>query len=862
MLENLDKKQKVIIMASIVFLVIIVFTIAIALNGSKKNTNKIDEVFLKASVIDENTLNLEIDAPNNKMINYTLEKSSSLNFSEKEEVKGSTNTEKVQIETKDIENTTYYRVKLENIETKEIIYSNVISISPKEIKEGNLNDEKVLDSSMNNNELEIEERKEEKSTSKSYKSEEKTQESSEKSEESISEQENSEELSISSNSSVSKASSSKSSSSKASNSKTNSLKNSNNNYDNNYEQSKYVSSKSSKSSSSSKNQSSKSSNSNTSSKTNVEIKNEEKIIEVRYIKLSTSNVELDLSVINTKKLDVTITPENATDKKITWLSENEEIAKVNQDGTIIAVSNGQTNIIARSGKKEAKCKVKVITTATGMKLDKTKIKLDITTNKQEQIIAEVEPETATNYKITWSSEDTKIARVDSSGKITGVSNGKTKIIATMGNIKKECEVVVETSPKSLLFNKKNIELDINQNNQEKIKTKITPSTSSYTKVKWKSSNTKVATVDRTGKVTAVGEGIAKITAEIEGKEDIKNTIIVNVNSTISNIELNKRNIDINLRNPSTNEIIAKLKNGEIYKSIIWTTSNESVVKVVGNGLKANINAVGEGNAIVSVTIDGKTSSCNVNVIDNIDIQKIEFNKADFVLDKNLSVTATAKIYPENATNKNLTYSISDSNVASVLINSNGKIKITGKNAGNATIIIKPANESNVISKINVTVINKNTDIYYKYKSEIYRIVKSRINLNVFSKIIVKNDLIQFGKEPYPDKCLSFAEGYSYFLAEGTATELDSVIKSNLANYKYGYFKTYSNDDKSIVLEKMYDEIIRGYAPIVHVNGNKEGTSRHYITVVGVNENVPKLELQESDFLVIDCARFSLPKNIK
>ena len=680
MLENLDKKQKVIIMASIVFLVIIVFTIAIALNGSKKNTNKIDEVFLKASVIDENTLNLEIDAPNNKMINYTLEKSSSLNFSEKEEVKGSTNTEKVQIETKDIENTTYYRVKLENIETKEIIYSNVISISPKEIKEGNLNDEKVLDSSMNNNELEIEERKEEKSTSKSYKSEEKTQESSEKSEESISEQENSEELSISSNSSVSKASSSKSSSSKASNSKTNSLKNSNNNYDNNYEQSKYVSSKSSKSSSSSKNQSSKSSNSNTSSKTNVEIKNEEKIIEVRYIKLSTSNVELDLSVINTKKLDVTITPENATDKKITWLSENEEIAKVNQDGTIIAVSNGQTNIIARSGKKEAKCKVKVITTATGMKLDKTKIKLDITTNKQEQIIAEVEPETATNYKITWSSEDTKIARVDSNGKITGASNGKTKIIATMGNIKKECEVVVETSPKSLLFNKKNIELDINQNNQEKIKTKITPSTSSYTKVKWKSSNTKVATVDRTGKVTAVGEGIAKITAEIEGKEDIKNTVKVIVDSSVSNIGISKKNMDLDLLESTTAKIEAKLKNGEVYKNVKWTSSNEKIAKVEGDGLKAKITGLNAGETAINVNIDGKSSICYVDVKKGkLELTKTNNNK----LELGGNNKTTIKICNEKNA-ENVKFISSDSTIANV--DNNGLVE--GLNTGRAIITVE------------------------------------------------------------------------------------------------------------------------------------------------------------------------------
>ena len=565
---------------------------------------------------------------------------------------------------------------------------------------------------------------------------------------------------------------------------------------------------------------------------------------------------------NKRELKVTINPENATEQEVIWETEDEKIVKVDENGEITGVSNGETNIIARVGEKEAKCKVKVITTATGIKLDKQKVTLDITTNKQMQITAKAVPQTATNSKITWTSEDIKIARVTSKGLITGISNGKTKIIAKIGTITKECEVTVETSPDKIKLNKKNIELDLNQNNQTKIEAKIVPNTSSYTKINWSTSNKKVAIVDQTGKVTAKGVGVATITAKIDGQTKVKAKANVEVNSNVSDIELSKKNINLNLRTSATSQITAKIKNGETYKEATWKSSNKSVAKVEGNGLKATIKAVGIGTATITIKIDGKSENCKVVVENNIDVNKIELDQTNIILFKNVTDTINAKIFPTNATNKKLTYSISNPDVVNVMINTNGVIKVVGKNPGNSIIIIKSTDGSNIISKINVNVLNGDSNTFYKYKSTVYRIVKSRINLNEFINILGEYDLLQFGRVSYPDKCLSFAEAYSFFLAERTAEDFANVDKDDLANYKFGYFKSYNNDNKKLVLQKMYDEITRGYAPVLHVNGNGAGTSRHYITVVGCAANTPRSKLQESDFLIIDCARNSFSKDIK
>ena len=430
MLEKSDKKQNMIIAIAAIAVLFVMFLslIVISTSGSKKSNTKIEEIYLKAAVVGENRINLEVETQKNKMTNYVIEKSSTLDFEQKEEVKGSTNTEKVEIDTEGIEETTYYRVKMENIETKEVTYSNVISVSPKEEEENGGEKEYEID-----NEIEIEERKDEKSKSKTKEEieVEEIQSSSSEIEEETSYSSESEEIDNTDNEE----------------SNTN-IEENEDQYEEEYEESRYSTSKSVKKSSVKSSTKSSSKKENTEEieyeentyinedeeeeynyYQNTEKKSEEKVVEVRSIKISATNIELDISGKNTRTLGVTVNPENATNKEVIWETEDEKIVKVDEKGTITGISNGQTNIVAKVGKKQAKCRVKVITTATGIKIEKQKLELDITTNKQAQITAEVEPKTATNSKITWTSEDTKIARVDSKGMVTGISNGKTKIKA-------------------------------------------------------------------------------------------------------------------------------------------------------------------------------------------------------------------------------------------------------------------------------------------------------------------------------------------------------------------------------------------------------------------------------------------------
>ncbi len=101
---------------------------------------------------------------------------------------------------------------------------------------------------------------------------------------------------------------------------------------------------------------------------------------------------------------------------------------------------------------------------------------------------------------------------------------------------------------------------------------------------------------------------------------------------------------------------------------------------------------------------------------------------------------------------------------------------------------------------------------------------------------------------YGDQCLSFAESYGHDLIYGTVTGVSGASS-------YAHASTFQNamyDNKSDALEKIYSEIRNGNPVVLQVNGNSQGTSRHFVTVVGYNNNVKSAsELTEEDLLIVD-----------
>lgn len=159
---------------------------------------------------------------------------------------------------------------------------------------------------------------------------------------------------------------------------------------------------------------------------------------------------LSLTVGNTATLVATVEPADATNKEVTWSSDDEAIATVDNTGKVTAVAAGTATITVTTvdGGKTATCAVTVTAAGTpavavsGVTLDKTT--LILTVGRTETLVATVAPDDATDKSVTWASDDETIATVDNTGKVTALAAGTAIITVTTvdGGKTATCDVTV------------------------------------------------------------------------------------------------------------------------------------------------------------------------------------------------------------------------------------------------------------------------------------------------------------------------------------------------------------------------------------------------------------------------------------
>jgi len=143
----------------------------------------------------------------------------------------------------------------------------------------------------------------------------------------------------------------------------------------------------------------------------------------------------------------TVTPENATDKELVWTSSNTKIATVSAAGLIKANKKGKCviTVTTKDGNFAAKCKVTVkkAVKVTGVKLNKKNKTLKV--GKTYKLKATLKPKNATIKDVKWSSNNKKVATVDSEGNVTAISKGTAVITVKTkdGAYKATCKIKVK-----------------------------------------------------------------------------------------------------------------------------------------------------------------------------------------------------------------------------------------------------------------------------------------------------------------------------------------------------------------------------------------------------------------------------------
>ncbi|MDD3219260.1 MAG: Ig-like domain-containing protein [Lachnospiraceae bacterium] len=408
--------------------------------------------------------------------------------------------------------------------------------------------------------------------------------------------------------------------------------------------------------------------------------------------LTLNKETMSLNKGGSETLTATVVPANTTeDKTLTWSSSNPAAATV-ENGKVTAVSNGSTTITVKTPNgKTASCAVEVKSPLSQITLSDTAVSL--TKGSTKKLTVNYNPSDTTDSKtVTWSSSNSAVAAV-SDGTITAVSGGQATITAKVGAKSASCEVTVSVPLNNISLNKTST--TINRGSSETLTVSYNPTDTTDNKtVTWKSSNTGIATVEN-GKITAVNNGTAAITATVGGKTATCNVTVL---SPLQSITLNKTSLTLHKGNTDTLSVTYNPTDTTDSKTVTWSSSNPSAA-TVNNG---KITAVKPGSTTITAKVGSKTAECTVTV--DAPLTAITLDKSNCTLEKGKSTQLNVSYNPMDTTdNKNVTWTSGNTSIATV--SGTGEVKAI---AGGSTVIT--ATVGNKIAKCNVTVTIPLTDI--------------------------------------------------------------------------------------------------------------------------------------------------------
>ncbi len=380
------------------------------------------------------------------------------------------------------------------------------------------------------------------------------------------------------------------------------------------------------------------------------------------------------------RLEATVLPEDATDKTVTWYSENPNVATVDRNGNVTAVSLGETTITARCGEAGASCKISVVPTPAERIILNTESS-ELKVGESISLEATVLPEEATDKTVSWHSEDPNIAIVDEDGNVTARSLGETVITARCGEATANCRIsVVPTPAERIILNTESAQLKVGEN--IRLEVTVLPEDATDKTVTWSAEDPNIAIVDDNGNVSAVSLGETTITARCG---EVSASCRVSVISTLAeSIVLNTESAQLKVGEGITLEATV-LPEDATDKTIIWSSENTEIAVVDEDG---NVTAHSIGETVITARCGEATANCRISVVPT-PAERIILNTESAQLKVGEGIRLEATVLPEDATDKTVTWYSEDQHIATVDVNGN----VSAMALGNTAIVARSGETS-------------------------------------------------------------------------------------------------------------------------------------------------------------------------
>ncbi|MFV0344170.1 MAG: Ig domain-containing protein [Anaerocolumna sp.] len=411
--------------------------------------------------------------------------------------------------------------------------------------------------------------------------------------------------------------------------------------------------------------------------------------------------DLELNVGQTYTIKVTATPANATDYTLTWTSLDNAIATVDEKGTITGKAVGKTVIMATASTGGVVyCNVTVKAVATGLQLNYSE--KNVVIGDSLAIKATIIPSNAAStVNVVWTSSKPSVATISSSGTLKAIKGGTTIITAKTsdGKYTSFCIIHVVEKVTSIKLNKTYYRVGLKKSYTLKATVKTNAATNP--KIKWSTSNSKIATVDQKGKVTGRAIGTVTITAAAMDGSGVKATSTIRIVRAATSITLNRTSVTTVVGRTVSLKATVKPSNAT-FKTVNWTTSNEKVAIVDSNG---RVTALSEGTVTIKASAkdnSGKYAICYMVVGKRVPANSVTIINQNLTMVVGEITTVQKAINPTTSTDSYIWQS-DNKTVASV---DSATGRVTAKTPGIANITIMT--ESGKMATTKVTVVGLNT----------------------------------------------------------------------------------------------------------------------------------------------------------
>lgn len=387
-----------------------------------------------------------------------------------------------------------------------------------------------------------------------------------------------------------------------------------------------------------------------------------------------------------------------TDRTPTWESSHPEVATVDAEGEVRALTAGTTVIRVSSGQVSAAAAVTVtpeeifvdsvaITPTESTVAERASVQL-------EAVALDGAGQVLEDRIFLWSTGDSDIARVDSTGLVTGVAPGTVTITASAEGVDAQATITVtERGPASVQLIPQGATLAVDETLEIMAIVRDDEGMEIERDVTWSSSDETIATVDENGVVTAIGGGTATITVASRGVE--QTFVVTVISKSVTSVVVTPLSITLEVGAGQSLMALAFAGQTELAGTPVdsWESSDGAVATVSASG---EVNAIAPGVAVISATIDGTIGGAFVQVVPRA-VTSVTVNPIAATIREGEFVDLSAQALADTDALAGRIALWSSSNVARATVDSNGRVQALTQGTATITANIEGEEGSSTIT---------------------------------------------------------------------------------------------------------------------------------------------------------------------